>query len=374
MLFIRIVSAFLVVVGTAGFFLPFWFGSLGERAAEIELPVAQVEDVAVSPDGHLFVALIHAARIQKYTANGEFVLNFPVGSGGGTYCIAIAGDRLYVDVGRRRAIDELDLSGRPIKLDVPRGERTEPGGCELDEAILDVEETFTGLRISFVDDRASLVIKPKYWHYLMWGPFGSWLMAIVGLFLWPEWRRGLLKMINTQRGRSVEAAEELDGERNDWPRILAMATFKPALGSLFAFAFFFTTMGAFSLLGEPGAEEPPALAVASFMSLLGFGLWFTANWGALVSTEIKGWGARISFFLAGGFVCGVVLQVCFDFGSFFGRYFANEPTDMLNLWPDFSVSTLVIVGCIAYVIQLIGLVSEPINRRFFNFFPWPFRQ
>ena len=102
------------------------------------------------------VGLVPAIR--RYTANGDFIHNIPVQSAGGIYCIRIENERLFVDVARRRAIDELDLEGRPLRTDILRGEDTSLGGCVLDAQVASLEESITELRINFVDGRAPVLM------------------------------------------------------------------------------------------------------------------------------------------------------------------------------------------------------------------------
>ena len=113
MFFVRLLSIALFAVGIVGFSSPFWLGMV-KGIEVIELPLAEIEDVAVSDDKRIYFALMHLARVQVYDGNGRFIRNFEVETSGGMFCLDIDGDRLTVAVARRSAFDEFDLDGRRV--------------------------------------------------------------------------------------------------------------------------------------------------------------------------------------------------------------------------------------------------------------------
>lgn len=195
---IRIVSIVLVIVGGAGFLAPFWIGAAIKDTGAIEMPLVEVEDVAASADGRMFFAIMHLGRVQVYDGAGKFVRNFPVDNGGGAFCLDLVGDRLTVYVARRDAADEFDLDGRTIRLNTPIDEKQYDTACRYDARVRSVESTFEAVRIAFADGRPPLTLARAWWHYLAFGPFGSWLTFAVGLVLWPEWRRAVLRRMFRQ--------------------------------------------------------------------------------------------------------------------------------------------------------------------------------
>jgi hypothetical protein len=190
---VRIASIFLVIVGAAGFTAPFWIDSVVKDAGAIELPLVEIEDSAVSDDGRVFFALMPLGRIQIYDGAGKFVRNFPIDSSGGAFCLDVDGNRITVAIARRDAADEIDLGGRPLRLNAPIDEKQYSVACQSDPRVRSVERTWETVVVKFADDRPSLTLNRKWWHYLAYGPFGSWLMFMVGLLLWPEWRRAIFK-------------------------------------------------------------------------------------------------------------------------------------------------------------------------------------
>lgn len=199
MIFIRLLSAVLFVIGLAGFFAPFWLGQV-KGVESFELPLAEVHDVAVAPDKRIYFALMHLGRVQVYAGDGTFIRNFEVRNAGGAFCLDIAGDRLTVAVARRDATDTFDLDGKLIFDNTPITEEQYDETCRSDPRIRSRDWAASGVTLTFVDG-ARLVLARQPWHYVALHPFWSWLMVMVALFLWPEWRRGIFDRI---KGRSAK--------------------------------------------------------------------------------------------------------------------------------------------------------------------------
>jgi hypothetical protein len=191
MIFIRLLSAALFVIGLGGFLAPFWLGSV-QNAGTIELPLVEIEDVAVAHDGRIYFALMHLARLQIYTGDGRFIRNIPVSNAGGAFCLDVTDNRLTVAVARRDAADTFDLDGHPSTFDTPIDEDRYHDVCRRDPRIKSVDWTVSEVTLNYTDGRR-LIFQRQVWHYAALGPFWSWLMFAIALFLWPEWRRGVLK-------------------------------------------------------------------------------------------------------------------------------------------------------------------------------------
>lgn len=196
---IRLIAITLVLIGAAGFFMPFLVGFVSDDPERLELPLAEISDIAVSADNELFFALMFAGRIQKYSGSGEFIDSFDVDSAGGHFCLDLAGDRLTVSVARRDAADEYDLSGSLIHKNIPVDESRFETSCKFDSKIRSIGYAFDRITLSFADGAAPVIIKRKLWHYLAPGPFVSWAIFMVGLILFPEWRRGVIRMMRKRR-------------------------------------------------------------------------------------------------------------------------------------------------------------------------------
>ncbi len=201
---IRLVASSLILIGASGFFMPLWIGFAIRHLGAQEMPLSLIEDIAVSNDNHLYLALMFTSRVQKYSSDGKFVSSFGVNSVGGIFCIDAGSDRLTINFGRRDATDEFELDGRPTRLNMPT-DKTRPrginryGDCAIDSQIRSLDWSLHAVSVMLVDNRPAVTIKRQAWHYVALHPFASWLIGGVGLFLFPEWRRAVLRSTRTTR-------------------------------------------------------------------------------------------------------------------------------------------------------------------------------
>lgn len=189
------IGAVMTLVGAAGFFLPFILDIAFKNDNTLELPLAEVTDVAVSPAGDVYFALMHAGRIQRYTAAGRFVSSIDVKSAGGLICIAVVDGTLQVHVARRSATDAYDLDGRLLREQAAEDEGIEYLPCRRDEQVTGMTTTWRDVQVRFTGGRAPLTIERRAWHLLALGPFYSWLIFAVGLFAMAWWREGVLRQM-----------------------------------------------------------------------------------------------------------------------------------------------------------------------------------
>ncbi len=190
-MFIRMIAFILVVIGAAGFFMPFWIGAVVSDLSKLELPLSEVSDVAVSEDGEIYFALTFLGRIQKYSASGEFIQGLDVDSGGGQFCLTLAERELAVYVARRDAVDKYDLAGNVIRLNAPIDENTYRKSCIWDERVRSIDYSINKVSVLLSDANEPISIRRRLWHCFAPGPFASWLIFVVGLTLIPEWRRAV---------------------------------------------------------------------------------------------------------------------------------------------------------------------------------------
>jgi hypothetical protein len=197
--FVTALGAVVTLVGAAGFFLPFILETAFKNDNTIELPLAAVTDVAVSPDGGVYFALMHAGRVQRYTAAGRFVSSFPVDSAGGLLCIATVDETLQVHVARRSATDVHNLDGRLLRENAAEDTGIEYAPCESDPQVAGMTTTWRSVQVRFTGGRPPLTLERRTWHLLALHPFQSWLTFAIGLFMMAWWREGVLQMMGFGR-------------------------------------------------------------------------------------------------------------------------------------------------------------------------------
>lgn len=193
-MWVRLLAIVVATIGGAGFGLPlllgFGFTQLDRALAGRELPMGPttVNDVAVSPSGNVYIAVVFMGRLQEYAADGSFVRSISIETEGGYFCVDLAGDRALVYVARRKAADEFDLEGRAIRLNAAVDDRAYEAACKLDGRVRSIGHSIDGVTINFADGRPPTIIRRRWWHYLAPDPLISFLAYMSGLFLHPGWR------------------------------------------------------------------------------------------------------------------------------------------------------------------------------------------
>ena len=196
-MFIRIFSGILILLGGVGFTLPHELGKVLtglKNDHEIELRLSDIEDVALTDDGHLVFALAYAGRLQVYSPSGEFRRSFGVDAKGGGFCLKIKDDLIRVEIGRGRTTSHYTIDGTLIAADVGADEPREPFGCSPSPGIQDWKGSFSRVEVMLAEGEEPVTIRRRPWHHIARGPGGAWLMAMIGLFLFPEWRNAVFAM------------------------------------------------------------------------------------------------------------------------------------------------------------------------------------
>lgn len=189
------IGAVLAAAGAVGFFLPLILQSGFKGDNSIELPLASVEDVAVSSNGDVYFALMHAGRVQRYAGTGRFLGSFGVNGAGGVFCLDLRDDALHVQVARRDTTDVYALDGRLQRESVASDEGVKYFPCSGDPLVAEMTSTWSSMQVRFSDNRPALIIKRRPWHLLALHPFQSWFIFAVGLFLMSWWREGVLRAL-----------------------------------------------------------------------------------------------------------------------------------------------------------------------------------
>ena len=190
---LTVIGTMLALVGAAGFFLPFILASAFKDDTSIELPLGDVQDVAVSATGDVYFALTHAGRVQRYTGLGQFVSSFGVNSAGGLFCIDVVDQTLQVHVVRRSTTDAYDLNGCLLRENSTADSGIQYSPCQSDPLVAGRSSSWRNMQVFFADQRPALTIDRRSWHLLALHPFLSWLMFAIGLFLISWWREGVLR-------------------------------------------------------------------------------------------------------------------------------------------------------------------------------------
>ena len=247
--------------------MPFWIGLVFGEAHELEMPLTEISDVAMSENGDLYFALTFAGRVQKYSSNGDFEKSFQINASGGSFCLAIIGDELAVYLARRDAEERYDLNGNSIRQSIPFNEFAYSEKCEWNEHIADVKSMLQHVTVSFANAENAITIERQPWHFIVFGPFISWITLAIGLFLIPEWRYAIFSAFARSRDPNNDAKPE--------GVFLKIANF--VLNLLYTlYGLIFTAIGGFSIMLATQIDD---LKAAAFTGLLGsFFIGFSIFW------------------------------------------------------------------------------------------------
>ncbi len=82
------------------------------QSADVELPLSDVNDVAVDSQGRIYVMIGAYHRIQRYSAEGEFQLGWHIPTAGASAICTTPDDRVKVAAARRNKLFEYTCDGR----------------------------------------------------------------------------------------------------------------------------------------------------------------------------------------------------------------------------------------------------------------------
>jgi hypothetical protein len=179
----------MALIGGASFLSGFVLsGDMDQSALRTwELPLGNVQGMAVDSQGRIYLALAFYSRIQRYNAEGNFQLGWAAQSGGGPLTIAMQGaDTIVVEAGRRHARLLFDADGNLL------AEQPDPGQGSLPSDDPVVADGPDGSRLalrhgllsaSIVRDSAGItttvIAGPRYLRYL--GGVQSWILFAIGM-------------------------------------------------------------------------------------------------------------------------------------------------------------------------------------------------
>lgn len=181
---VRIIGFVLAIIGAVGFSLPFWINTVIKDDPTIEMPLTEIGDAAVSPDGLLFVSLMPLGRIQTYTPDGRFLRSFSVDAPSGAVCLdAMDAPPMPVQDRRVQTI-ELVVEGLRVREFWP----ARNFDCRVDPPVKVVTWWPASVVVTFSDGRPPLTLRRLWWHYFALGPFWSFLTMMIGSMLWSRWQ------------------------------------------------------------------------------------------------------------------------------------------------------------------------------------------
>ena len=183
---------FLALVGATGFLAGFYLASGADQAAlrSVELPLSDIQDMAVDSQGRTYLASAFYSRIQRYDAQGRFQLGWAAQSEGGPLTVALKGnDTIVSEAERRGSLLLFDLDGHLLAERPSTTPTSWPMGESVTAERPDGSHLFLRrgtLSSTIVRDSAGviapLIVGPRSLRYL--GGFPAFLLFAAGMVLY----------------------------------------------------------------------------------------------------------------------------------------------------------------------------------------------
>lgn len=194
---IRIIGVLFLVVGLVGFLagpLSFKSASFRKVLDPFELPLGDLQGIAVDSEGRIYCGLQFFSRVQVYDADGRFLYSVYANSSGTPFRIRInEDDQLEVAITGNDKVYLFDQNGNLVR------ERSKVGHYYSDFAgesrFYDAKEDATYFRKGYPimahvvkrdsTGRENVIIRNPFHKWVFQGPLPAWLIgAIGGVMLW----------------------------------------------------------------------------------------------------------------------------------------------------------------------------------------------
>ncbi len=189
---LKLSACALLLLGCVG-----WFGgaltSLLKPAwisSETQLPLGDLESVALDSQGRIYCGLAFYSRIQVYDEQGRFLRGWWVDGGGGMLRLHMAeGDRLEVEAARKNRVFTFDLNGSLIESN-QQTETQRKVSDRLDQLpVTDARGRTYAIRNRFFwphvvrEDQAgrTTVVSTPWYLWPIMGPLPAWIFFAIGL-------------------------------------------------------------------------------------------------------------------------------------------------------------------------------------------------
>ena len=198
---IRIVGVLLILVGGAGFMAGFVlqranrFGYHPSSLNSFELPLGDLEGIAVDSEGNIYCGAQFYSRIQVYDAEGKFLYGRFIDSNGGAFRIRInEDDRLEVATLRNHKLYLFDKNGNLVHEWSGVGHHYfHDFGRAGETRYYDERENVNYLRrgslfYAYIVKRDSsgqerVIVRTPLHKWLFQGPLPAWMFGVIGVIV-----------------------------------------------------------------------------------------------------------------------------------------------------------------------------------------------
>ena len=192
---IRIIGVLFLVVGFVGFLagpLSHEFDSFRKVLGSFELPLGDLQGIAVDSEGHIYCGLQFFSRVQAYDAEGEFLYGVFIDSSGGAFRIRInEDDQLEVATARNDKLYLFDKNGNFVRDWSRVGHYFSDFGKAGESRFYDDRERATYFRKGYPlspyvvkrdsTGRERIIIKTPFQKWVFQGPSPAWFIGLIGV-------------------------------------------------------------------------------------------------------------------------------------------------------------------------------------------------
>jgi hypothetical protein len=192
----KIVAWLLLILGGIG-----WFGGIAIAlsnnkiiANSAELPLGDLNGIAVDSSGRVYCGLGFYSRIQQYDSNGKFIKGWSIDADGGMFKIRVnAKDEIEVVTARTDAFFRYDATGTLLE-EYRSEERSDKllstfqsqNQVEVADSIVYVSRRlllFPAIIKLTADGRRTTLITTPIHKWVFMGPFPAWLFWLIAILL-----------------------------------------------------------------------------------------------------------------------------------------------------------------------------------------------
>ena len=170
-----------------GFHTPPW------EDASYEMPLGDLDGIAVDSKGNLYCASQFYSRVQKYDSNGRFLLGWPIDCAGGIFRIRMTrNDELEVVTARKDMYYRFSPQGELLeawhtdgKLFHHFGPSSSSECSGADGTVYQVHYQWLSPSVVKVDPsgKRTTVVSTPFRKWIIMGPYPAWLFLMAGVLI-----------------------------------------------------------------------------------------------------------------------------------------------------------------------------------------------
>jgi hypothetical protein len=199
-----------LVIGGIGFFAGFiamGFGVSFENLYSFELPLGDLEGIAVDSEGNIYCGLQFYSRIQVYDAEGRYIYGKFINSAGGAFRIRInQNDQLEVATARNDKLYIFAKDGTLVRELSEVGHYFRNFGKTGETRFHDKEQNVTYFRRPsllgrnivkrYSSGEEKVIVKTPFHKWLFKGPLPAWFFMFIGAVMSIFSRKDSIKYIS----------------------------------------------------------------------------------------------------------------------------------------------------------------------------------